>query len=59
VRIKSARERFRAIEAALASDPDPCRIKVGFAELHANDTAAALIKRADPKVPSRPRTKRA
>jgi diguanylate cyclase (GGDEF)-like protein len=58
VKVKSARERFRAIEAALASDPDPCKIKVGFAALSANDTAAALIKRADPKVPKETRAKR-
>ena len=58
VKLKSARERFNAIEAALASDPDPCKIKVGFAALTAKDTAAALIKRADPKVPRKARTKR-
>ena len=58
LKLESARERFHAIEAALASDPDPCKIKVGFAALNAKDTAAALIKRADPKVPKKPRTRR-
>lgn len=58
VKVKSARERFHAIETALASDPDPCKIKVGFAALNTKDTAAALIKRADPKVPKKPRTRR-
>jgi diguanylate cyclase (GGDEF)-like protein len=51
-----ARERFDAIQAALANDSDPCEIKVGFAALEPEDDATELIERADAKLPrSRPR----
>src|ERR1035437_1377086 len=50
--IKDARQRFVAIETALAVDPDQCEIKVGFAALEADDSAAELIKRADAELPT-------
>ncbi len=50
--IQEARRRFDAVQAALAADPDPCAIRVGFAALASEDDAAALIERADPKLPS-------
>jgi diguanylate cyclase (GGDEF)-like protein len=51
-----ARQRFDAIQAALANDADPCEIKVGFAALEPEDSATELIERADAKLPrSRPR----
>ena len=50
--IKDARERFGAIQIALATDPDRCEIKVGFASLTAEDSAAELIKRADAELPA-------
>jgi diguanylate cyclase (GGDEF)-like protein len=54
--IENARERFCAVQAALASDPDPSEIKVGFAALADGETAADLIARADADLPtSRPR----
>jgi diguanylate cyclase (GGDEF)-like protein len=57
ITVKSVRERFRAIESALAADPEPVRIKVGFATLTTDDSAAELLKRADPKVPKKSRTR--
>jgi diguanylate cyclase (GGDEF)-like protein len=54
--ITDARQRFDAIQAALTAGPHPCEIKVGFAELEVEDSAADLIKRADTQLPtSRPR----
>ena len=50
--ITDARERFAAIQIALAADPDRCEIKVGFASLTAEDSAAELIKRADAELPT-------
>jgi len=50
--IEDARQRFDAVHAALAADPDPCEIKVGFAALAPQDTAAELIARADADLPS-------
>ena len=50
--IEDARQRFAAIQTALAADPDQCEIKVGFAELEAEDNAAELIKRADAELPT-------
>ena len=52
VTIKDARQRFAAIQTTLAADPDQCEIKVGFAELEAEDNAAELIKRADAELPT-------
>jgi diguanylate cyclase (GGDEF)-like protein len=45
--IEDARQRFDAVHAALAAEPDPCEIKVGFAALAPLDSAAELIERAD------------
>ena len=49
--LKDARQRFAAIQSALAADPDQCEIKVGFAALEADDSAAELISRADAELP--------
>jgi diguanylate cyclase (GGDEF)-like protein len=51
--IDDARERFGAVHLALAGAPDPCEIKVGFAALAPEDTAAELIERADSDLPNR------
>jgi len=49
-----ARQRFGAIQAALAADPDPSRVKYGFAELGHEDSTAELIERADAELPISP-----
>jgi diguanylate cyclase (GGDEF)-like protein len=49
--IKDAHQRFAAIQTKLAADPDPCEIKIGYAALEAEDTAAGLIERADAELP--------
>jgi diguanylate cyclase (GGDEF)-like protein len=49
--IEYAHERFAAIQAALAADSDWCEIKVGFAALAPEDSAAELIDRADDELP--------
>jgi diguanylate cyclase (GGDEF)-like protein len=49
--IQEARKRFRSVQAALAADPSPCAIKVGFAALAPDDGAAELIARADADLP--------
>jgi diguanylate cyclase (GGDEF)-like protein len=49
--LKDVRQRFDAIQSALAADPDQCEIKVGFAALEADDSASELIKRADAELP--------
>jgi diguanylate cyclase (GGDEF)-like protein len=50
--IELARQRFDAIQAALAEDPNPAAIKVGFAALDSQDSATDLIERADADLPS-------
>jgi diguanylate cyclase (GGDEF)-like protein len=50
--IPDARQRFGAVQAALAADPDWCEIKVGFAALAPEDSAAELIRRADADLPA-------
>jgi diguanylate cyclase (GGDEF)-like protein len=50
--IEDARQRFAAIQTALAADPARCEIKVGFAALAAEDSAAELIERADAELPA-------
>jgi hypothetical protein len=50
---RDARERFAAVHAALAADPDPCEINVGFAALTLQDGAADVIERADADLPNR------
>lgn len=47
-----ARQRFAAIDLALATDPDPSQIKVGFAVLEPDDDATGLIQRADAELPA-------
>jgi diguanylate cyclase (GGDEF)-like protein len=49
--IEDAEHRFSVIQAALAAESDPSEIKVGFAELEAEDSAAELIRRADAELP--------
>jgi diguanylate cyclase len=49
--IREARQRFGAIQAALAAEPDPSQIKYGFAELGHTDSTAELIGRADAELP--------
>jgi diguanylate cyclase (GGDEF)-like protein len=49
--IKDAEQRFNVIQTALAADSEPCEVKVGFAELQAEDSAAELIRRADAELP--------
>ena len=49
--IEDARQRFDAVQAALAADPDPCEIRVGFAALAPEDGATSLIERADADLP--------
>jgi diguanylate cyclase (GGDEF)-like protein len=51
--IQDARQRFGAVHLALAGDPDPCEIKVGFAALTPEDSATELIERADADLPNR------
>jgi hypothetical protein len=48
-------QRFAAIHDALAANPDHCKIKVGFAALTAEDSAAELIGRADAELAARAR----
>ena len=50
--VQTARQRFGAIQAALAADPDCCEIRVGVAALGPDDTAADLIQRADAELPT-------
>ncbi len=50
--ISDARQRFLAIQTALAEDPAHCEIKVGFASLKTDDTAADIIQRADAELPT-------
>ena len=53
--IHDARQRFAAMQVALADDPHPCGIKIGFAALAPGDSAAEMIQRADDELPaSRP-----
>jgi diguanylate cyclase (GGDEF)-like protein len=49
--VDDAHQRFNVIQAALAADPEGCEIKVGFAALAAEDSAAELIRRADADLP--------
>jgi len=42
-----ARERFSQVAAALAASPGSGAIRTGFAELAPDETATALIARAD------------
>ena len=52
--IQESHHRFAIIQAALATGPDPCRIKIGFATLAPEDSIADLIERADAELPTTP-----
>ncbi len=54
--LSEARRRFDSVASALASDPFPCAIRVGFADLADEDTAARLVERADEAMPTGSRT---
>jgi diguanylate cyclase (GGDEF)-like protein len=45
--IDDARQRFHGVQATLGTGDDPFEIKVGFAALTPEDTAAGVIERAD------------
>jgi diguanylate cyclase (GGDEF)-like protein/PAS domain S-box-containing protein len=45
--IENARRRFDAVQAALATDPQGCELKIGIAALSPDDSATELIDRAD------------
>jgi diguanylate cyclase (GGDEF)-like protein len=53
--IQEGRQRFANVQATLATGPDPCRIKIGFAALAPEDSVADLIERADAELPTSPR----
>jgi diguanylate cyclase (GGDEF)-like protein len=50
--IKDAIQRFAAIQAALAAQPDRSAIAVGYAVLAPGDSAAELVARADADLPT-------
>jgi diguanylate cyclase (GGDEF)-like protein len=50
--IDEAEHRFTVIQASLGADPDRCEIRVGFAALAPEDSAAELIRRADAELPT-------
>jgi diguanylate cyclase (GGDEF)-like protein len=50
--IEDARRRFADVQATLAVNPEPCEIRVGFAALTPDDSAAELIERADADLPA-------
>ena len=50
--IEDAEHRFSVIQASLAADPERCEIRVGFATLTPEDSAAELIRRADAELPT-------
>ena len=52
--IQDVRQRFDAIQSALASTPGRGRIKVGFAALTSEESATELIDRADADLPASP-----
>jgi GGDEF domain-containing protein len=45
--LEEARRRFDSVRVTLAADPQPCEIKVGFADLAPKERAADVIERAD------------
>lgn len=53
--VEAAQERFRAIARTIEDAPERGAIRVGFAELHAGETADELIARADDDLIRRPR----
>jgi diguanylate cyclase (GGDEF)-like protein len=50
--IETARQRLDAVQAALASGPGRCRIKVGIAGLRPGESAPELVARADAALPA-------
>jgi diguanylate cyclase (GGDEF)-like protein len=50
--VEDAEHRFNVIQTALASGSPRCEIRVGFAELAPEDSAAELIRRADAELPN-------
>ncbi|HEX8102745.1 MAG TPA: GGDEF domain-containing protein [Solirubrobacteraceae bacterium] len=52
--LRDARRRFSAVRAALAASPEPCEVKVGFADLTPAERAEQLIARADADLPASP-----
>jgi diguanylate cyclase (GGDEF)-like protein len=53
ITLTDARERFSQVAAALARAPHAGAIRIGFAELAGDDSAARLIARADTQLPDR------
>jgi diguanylate cyclase (GGDEF)-like protein len=53
--IQESRQRFAAVQATLAGEPEPCKIKLGFAALEPDDGAVELIERADAELLASPR----
>ena len=53
--IQEGRQRFASVQAALATGPDACGIKIGFATLAPEDSVADLIERADRELLVTPR----
>jgi diguanylate cyclase (GGDEF)-like protein len=53
--IQEGRHRFASVQAALVAEPGRCELKIGFAALAPEDSAADLIRRADADLPTRPR----
>jgi len=51
--LDSVRSRFRDIRKALIADREPCEMKAAFAMFEPDDTAAALVDRADKKARAR------
>ena len=47
-----AASRFQSIQTALATDPEPCQVRVGIAALATTDSVLALIERADCELPA-------
>jgi GGDEF domain-containing protein len=50
--VEDAEHRFNVIQAALGSGSPACEIRIGFAELAPEDSAAELIRRADAELPN-------
>jgi diguanylate cyclase (GGDEF)-like protein len=50
--VAEARQRFETIQIALAEDPEPAHIRVGFSALARDDATADLVERADNDMPA-------
>jgi diguanylate cyclase (GGDEF)-like protein len=53
--LEEARRRFDSVQVTLAADPQPCEIKVGFADLAPTEHASDVIDRADTDLRISPR----